>query len=419
MLRRYCHKNIRIAFALAGGTLLVAAPALADVKAGVDAWARGDYPVAVREWRGPATAGDPDAMFNLAQAYRLGRGVEKNEKQAEILYAKAAAKGHLKASDNYGLLLFQSGRQAEAVPYVEKAAERGDPRSQYLLGIAHFNGELVPKDWPRAYALLTLANAAGLPQAPPALKQMDDFIPLADRQAAQLLAQNMKRDADGIRAQQLAAADLSEVASVATPPATSVVPSRNGPPRVPTAVAPARSATPAGTVVRSAPVQIAQPRRLPQAIPSTRVPPSVAAARAAVEEAERVTGTQTPATAGADFARPPTSPPVRVARTNPSSVVAPVRRATPARKAPAPASQPNSANGPWRVQLGAFSVRGNADRLWSKLSGNSALSGKEKFVVPAGRIVRLQAGGFASRGAAQNACNAVKRSGQACLVTRP
>ncbi len=358
MLRRYCHKSLKIAFALAGGMVLIASPALADVKAGVDAWARGDYPVAVREWRGPATAGDPDAMFNLAQAYRLGRGVVKNEKQAEILYAKAAAKGHLKASDNYGLLLFQSGRQAEAVPYVEKAAERGDPRSQYLLGIAHFNGELVAKDWPRAYALLTLANAAGLPQAPPALKQMDDFIPLADRQAAQLLAKNMKRDADGIRAQQLAAADLSNVADPADTLAASAVPSRNGPPRMPAAVAPARTATPAGTVVRSAPVEIAQPRRLPQAIPSTRVPPSVAAARAAVEEAERVTGTQTPATAGADFARPAGSTsatPVRVARAEPSPAAAPVRRATPARSTAAPT--PTSANGPWRVQLGAFSVR--------------------------------------------------------------
>ena len=60
---------------LAGTVLAVAAPALADVKAGVDAWARGDYAAAVKEWRGPATAGDADAQFNLAQAYRLGRGV--------------------------------------------------------------------------------------------------------------------------------------------------------------------------------------------------------------------------------------------------------------------------------------------------------------------------------------------------------
>ena len=37
---------------------LVAVPALADVKAGVDAWAQGDYRKAVEEWRPAAIAGD-------------------------------------------------------------------------------------------------------------------------------------------------------------------------------------------------------------------------------------------------------------------------------------------------------------------------------------------------------------------------
>src|SRR6186713_2724186 len=87
-----------------------AAPAAADVKAGVDAWSRGDYTAAVREWEGPAAAGDPDAMFNLGQAYRLGRGVATDLKRAEALYAQAAAKGHLQAADTYGLMLFQDGR---------------------------------------------------------------------------------------------------------------------------------------------------------------------------------------------------------------------------------------------------------------------------------------------------------------------
>ena len=195
---------------LAASLLAAAAtPALADVKAGVDAWARGDYAAAVAEWREPADRGDPDAQFNMAQAYRLGRGVEADLKQAEALYARAAAQGHIKAADNYGLLLFQSGRRAEALPYLSAAADRGDPRAQYLLGIAHFNGDLVEKDWVRAYALLTLANGAALPQAGPAIQQMDSFIPLGQRQEAQVLAQQLKRESDARRAQQLAAADLA------------------------------------------------------------------------------------------------------------------------------------------------------------------------------------------------------------------
>ena len=398
---------------LAGTVLAVAAPALADVKAGVDAWARGDYAAAVKEWRGPATAGDADAQFNLAQAYRLGRGVEENPKQAEILYAKAAAQGHIKASDNYGFLLFQAGRREEAMPYVKSAADRGDPRAQYLLGIAHFNGELVEKDWVRAYALMTLANATGLPQAPPALAQMDDFIPIEQRQQAQVLAQSLKQQADGRRAQQLAAADLAI--------------SDNLPPQASARPMPQTTALPE--------------RRLPEPIPQTVVPPSVAAARAAIEEATRVTGTENPGSAGADYTRSasataprsvPTEPPASMAMRQPTPRPASMPAATPTpapqrvaattARAPAPAPAPTpaaaSSSGPWRVQLGAFSVRANADRLWSRVSGNPALAGTSKFIVPAGNVVRLQAGGFATRNAAQSACNSLKGSGQACLVTR-
>ena len=105
---------------------LAAVPAHADVKAGVDAWTAGDFAGAVREWAGPAAQGDPDAQFNMGQAYRLGRGVETDVEQAEALYAKAAAQGHVKAADNYGLLLFQRGA-------IEHAGEvLGTPREARL-----------------------------------------------------------------------------------------------------------------------------------------------------------------------------------------------------------------------------------------------------------------------------------------------
>ena len=81
---------------LAGaGLLLVSPPARADVKAGVDAWSAGDYARAVVEWQGPAAKGDPDALFNLAQAYRLGRGVEVDNARARRLYEEAAKLGHV------------------------------------------------------------------------------------------------------------------------------------------------------------------------------------------------------------------------------------------------------------------------------------------------------------------------------------
>ena len=74
--------------------------------------------------------------------------------------------------------------------------------------------------------------------------------------------------------------------------------------------------------------------------------------------------------------------------------------------------------GPWKVQLGAFAVNGNAERLWAKLSGRAELAGATRVLEPSGRVTKLLAGGYASQSAAQDACNALKRSGQECIVTR-
>ena len=177
-------RNRLIALSLAGLGFALASPLLADTKAGVDAWTRGDFAAAVKHWQTEAARGDADAIFNLGQAYKLGKGVKQDLPQAEKLFGQAAAMGHLQASDNYGLLLFQRGERGQALPYLRSAADRGDPRAEYLLGIAHFNGELVPKDWVRAYALVSLARKQGLPQAAQALTQMDQYIPMEQRQQA-------------------------------------------------------------------------------------------------------------------------------------------------------------------------------------------------------------------------------------------
>lgn len=313
-------------FALAAA----AAPVAADVKTGVDAWSAGDFDRAVNEWQLPAEQGDADALFNLAQAYRLGRGVTADIQRARELYQEAARKGHLKAADNYGLLLFQQGEQEAAMPLIRAASERGDPRAHYILGLAHFNADFAEKDWVRAYALLTLAQGSGLPQAGEALAQMDAYIPMDQRQQAQLLARDIEAEAGKRRAAELAAIEL-------------------GAPE-------------------------AQPQRANALSP----------------------------------AQPPATRPARLA-------------AAPASQAP---GQPRSTaaqplRGDWAVQLGAFGVSRNADRLWEKLSRNPVLRGTTKLLVPAGRVTRLQAAGFASRADASRACSQLKQEGQACLVAQP
>jgi TPR repeat protein len=171
------------------GAMAVAAPAGADVKAGWDAWQRGDYRTAVEEWRGPAIAGDPDAQFNLGQAYKLGRGVPVDPGLAESWFRKAALQKHPLAEDNYGLALYQSNRKADAVPWLEKSVARGEPRAQLVLGTMLFNADGVPRDVPRAYALMTRASQSGLKSASETLAQMDGYVSPADREKGTALAQ--------------------------------------------------------------------------------------------------------------------------------------------------------------------------------------------------------------------------------------
>ena len=170
----------------------------AAMKAGIDAWDQGDFAGAVRVWRPLAEKGDPDAQFNLGQAYKQGRGVSENLASALGWYEKAAQRGHPQAQVNVGLLLYNSGRKADALPWLRKGADLGDPRAQYIIGTEMFNGQLVARDWPRAYALMTLASGRGLAAAVQNLKAMDEYIPADQRQQGLAIAKRLESGAEKI-----------------------------------------------------------------------------------------------------------------------------------------------------------------------------------------------------------------------------
>lgn len=321
----------RLAAAAAALAILPALPVWGSVKDGVDAWSHGDFVRAVGEWQKPAAAGDADAQFNLAQAYKLGKGVAPDLKRAEQLYLKAAQQGHLQAADTYGLLLFQTGRREAAMAWLVPSAERGEPRAQYVLAVAHYNGDLMPKDPVRAYALMTRAAAAGLDVAKTTLASMDQTLPLEQRQQGVALAAELEARANARRTVQMASLGLGS--------------------KVPAATAPRRP--------------------------------------------ERVT-------AGADYANPiAVSRPVRIVP-QPVQAAPAAAKIVPPRLAAMQAAAP--ASGPWRIQLGAFGVAGNAQALWAKLKGNVGLGGRQAFYVPAGKLTKLQTGPFATLADAQAAC---------------
>lgn len=285
-------RNLLLALTI--GALAVPANAQ-SVRAGIEAWQRGDTAGAVAIWRPLADKGDADAAFNLGQAYRLGKGVPLDLAQAQSWLERAARKGHVDAQSTLGLLLFQNGNQVGAMRWLKGAAEAGEPRALLMVGTALYNGDGVPADPVTAYAYVSRAAAQGLAPAQSTLADMDEVMPLDQRQKGVELAQKM---------------------------------------------ASAKKAPPIGS---PAP-KVATSKPAPAA-------PKAAAAK-------------------------PTSEPA--------------------------AKPPVAASGRWRIQLGAFGQRKSAETLYGKLSGK--LAGRQAFYVPAGAVVRLQAGPFESRAAASTAC---------------
>ena len=188
-------------FACAVVLAVFAAPVQAqDVRAGLEAWQRGDHAAAVAIWRPLAESGDSDAAFNLGQAYRLGRGVETNLGAAQTWLDRAARKDHLDAQSTLGLLLFDSGNRQGGLRWLRMAAERGDPRALLVYGTALFNGDGIPRDPVLAYAYVSRAAGQGLAPAKQTLADMDRILPLEQRRKGVALAMEKAKPAQPSKA---------------------------------------------------------------------------------------------------------------------------------------------------------------------------------------------------------------------------
>ncbi len=351
---------------------LAAVPAFADIASANAAYNRGDYSSAAAEYRRLALTGDPVAQYNLGQAYKLGRGVPADLAIALDWYRRAAEHNPplAEAQDAYGLMLFQSGKRQEAIPHIQRSADRGDPRAQYVLGTAYFNGDVVRKDSVKAYAYMTLASASlNLPKASEALATMQAYISPADQERGQALAREMQ--VSGQR-QQLATLD---------PKSASPTPIRNEPIRneeVPPSNTPGASYGDPGAgasepapangpaTVEAPPVTAPRPARLPKSV-APRMPTKAVQARSTEE--------------------------------------------------PAPVAAPS---GRYRVQLGAFGDQGKAQAYGEGvLARNAAFRNLKFYLVKAGAITRLQAGPLASKASAEQVCSSARAHGGACVVVNP
>ncbi|HBX42487.1 MAG TPA: hypothetical protein DEH27_01140, partial [Deltaproteobacteria bacterium] len=97
-----------------------------------------------------ANKGEAEAQFGLAEKYRKGEDLPKNDAEAAKWYRKAGEQGVADAQATLGQM-YREGEgvpkdDAEAAKWYRKAGEQGVPDAQASLGQMYRKGEGVPKD---------------------------------------------------------------------------------------------------------------------------------------------------------------------------------------------------------------------------------------------------------------------------------
>jgi len=121
---------------------------------------------AVEYFQRLADQGNPGAQYVLAQGYREGwLGLHRDTKTAFALYRKAAAQGWPRAVLAVGDCLFKGSGvakdKAEAVKWLQKAADQEDPIGAQWMALIYENGDGAPKDLVSAYTWYLLAKYYG------------------------------------------------------------------------------------------------------------------------------------------------------------------------------------------------------------------------------------------------------------------
>ncbi len=127
---------------------------------GYDAYNRGDYNTALKEFRPLAEQGFALSQFNLGVMYHQGQGVPQDYQ--------------------------------EALRWYRLAADQGDANAQYNLGIMYDKGQGVPQDYIQAYMWASLAAAPGDENAVEGLERLEKKMSPDQIAQAQRLAREWK-----------------------------------------------------------------------------------------------------------------------------------------------------------------------------------------------------------------------------------
>jgi TPR repeat protein len=161
------HRLSAAAIGLAGLLLIsIAGNASADGVAGFEAYEKGDYATALKEFLPLAEAGQTSAEAAVGQMYFEGKGMAPDPKQAARWLEPAASKGNARAQYLLGKL-YLSGEgvgapdPAKAAALTKAAADQLLVEAQVDTCAFYYQGVGVPKDLVQAYLYANLAAQQG------------------------------------------------------------------------------------------------------------------------------------------------------------------------------------------------------------------------------------------------------------------
>jgi TPR repeat protein len=140
--------------------------AMAGFAEGATAYNARNYSLALQQIAPLARAGHADAQHLLGLMYYMGRGVQRDYRQAMSWHRKAALQGKADAQYVVGAMYYTGNSvpqdQQQAVSWFRKAAEQGHAEAQHALGLMYrYHVAGMPQDVVIAYMLWNLAAASG------------------------------------------------------------------------------------------------------------------------------------------------------------------------------------------------------------------------------------------------------------------
>ena len=170
----------------------------ADFQAGGDAYKRGDYETAAKEFLPLAEKGDHRAMYALGSMYSVGRGVEQSFEEAFKWFQRAAKYGRPDAEYKLGIMYAQGfgvdQDYRRALNWFGKSAKKGYPLAQNKIGQMYLEGKGVTQSYVKAYAWSSIAYNQGVEDAKQALSLAKDNMSAEELKEAEDMAHKLKTE---------------------------------------------------------------------------------------------------------------------------------------------------------------------------------------------------------------------------------